>query len=180
MLKRSLASNMKIRTSIVLVLVFYLIMLIAGAALGVLSLGAGNSSLEYIVQNQRAGASLAQSIDGYRNVQQALARAAAARVFGTASEVEAILSEGRAHLDSAQRSFKTFQEIAVNTAVGNELAPRVTQHFNDLVDNGVQPMLRALAAGQDTEYERLATASCRSSSKICSTPGVRCAQPSRP
>ena len=146
---------MKIRTSIVLVLVFYLIMLIAGAALGVLSLRAGNSSLEYIVQNQRAGASLAQSIDGYRNVQQALARAAAARVFGTANEVEAILSEGRAHLDSAQRSFKTFQEIAVNTAVGNELAPRVTQHFNDLVDNGVQPMLRALAAGQDTEYERL-------------------------
>src|SRR5690606_18860792 len=155
MLKRSLASNMKIRTSIVLVLVFYLIMLIAGAALGVLSLRAGNSSLEHIVQNQRAGASLAQSIDGYRNVQQALARAAAARVFGTASEVDAILSEGRAHLDSAQRSFKNFQEIAANTTAGNELAPRVTQHFNDLVDNGVQPMLRALAAGQDTEYERL-------------------------
>lgn len=78
MRKTSLASNMKIRTSIILVLVFYLIMLIAGAALGVLSLRLGNVSLESIVQNQRAGASLSTAVEGYRNVQSSLTRAVTA------------------------------------------------------------------------------------------------------
>ncbi|HZH57241.1 MAG TPA: methyl-accepting chemotaxis protein [Burkholderiaceae bacterium] len=155
MLKTSLASNMKIRTSIILVLVFYLIMLIAGAALGVLSLRAGNISLEYIVQNQRAGAALAQAIDGYRNVQASLGRAAGARVFGTASEVDAQLSEGHTHLETALQSVREFEREAANTESGAELAPRIAQQFSALINTAVQPMFSALAAGNDAEYERV-------------------------
>src|SRR5690606_40669745 len=109
MRKTSLASNMKIRTSIILVLVFYLLMLIAGAALGVLSLRAGNVSVDSIVQNQRAGAALAQAVDGYRNVQSSLGRAANARVFGTADEVQAQLDEGQKHSAPATPAFQVLQ-----------------------------------------------------------------------
>src|SRR5690606_36652180 len=95
--KSSLASNMKIRTSIVLVLVFYLVMLIAGAALGVFSLRAGNGSLESIVFNQRGGAALAEAVNVYRDVRDALDRAESARLSGTAAEANARLDEGRRH-----------------------------------------------------------------------------------
>src|SRR5690606_40073560 len=110
MRKLSLASNIKIRTSIILVLVFYLIMLIAGAALGVLSLRAGNMSLESSVDNQRGGAALAQSVNVYRDVRSTLARAAAARVFGTATEVEALPNEGRRHSGGSMWALETLPE----------------------------------------------------------------------
>ncbi len=155
MRKTSLASNMKIRTSIILVLVFYLLMLIAGAALGVLSLRAGNISLDSIVQNQRAGAALAQAVDGYRNIQSSLTRAANARVFGTISDVESELREGRGHRDAAQAAFKRFQEIAANTEAESQLAPQIAQRYEALMSRGVAPMLDALARGEDGEYEHL-------------------------
>lgn len=155
MRKTSLASNMKIRTSIILVLVFYLLMLIAGAALGVLSLRAGNMSLDSIVQNQRAGAALAQAVDGYRNIQSSLTRAANARVFGTISDVESELREGRGHRDAAQAAFNRFQEIAANTEAESQLAQQITQRYEALMSRGVAPMLDALARGEDGEYEHL-------------------------
>ncbi len=155
MRKTSLASNMKIRTSIILVLVFYLLMLIAGAALGVLSLRAGNISVDSIVQNQRAGAALAQAVDGYRNVQSSLGRAANARIFGTADEVQAQLDEGKKHYDSAIAAFKVFQEASANTEVGQEMGPQVARSFDTLMNSGVQPMFGMLARGDDSEYERM-------------------------
>ncbi len=154
MQKTSLASKMKIRTSIILVLVFYLIMLIAGAALGVLSLRAGNISLDSIVQNQRAGASLSQAIDSYRNVQSALTRAASARIFGTTSEVDALLTEGRRHYDAAFADFKRFQDSAAHTEIGRELGPQISQRFETLMTQGVQPLFDMLARGDDDAYER--------------------------
>ena len=161
MLKRSLASNMKIRTSIILVLVFYLIMLIAGAALGVLSLRSSTGSLDDIVQNQRAGAALAQAIDGYRNVQTTLARAASARVSGTASDVDALLKEGREQLDASTSALSVFQEDAARTETGRELAPEVGRRFSTLMSQGVQPMFQALAAGNDADYERIRDSAMR-------------------
>jgi len=154
MQKTSLASNMKIRSSIILVLVFYLIMLIAGAALGVLSLRAGNMSVDSIVQNQRAGAALSQAVDGYRNVQSALTRAAAARVLGTASEVNTLLQEGRRHYDAAAAAFRSFQEAASQTDAGRELGPQISQRFDALMVQGVQPLFDMLARGDDAGYER--------------------------
>ena len=155
MLKTSLAANMKIRTSIIMVLVFYLIMLIAGAALGVLSLRMGNVSLESIVHNQRAGAALSQAVDGYRSVQNSLARAANARVFGTAQEVDALLGEGQAQLGDSIATFKVFQEASSHTEIGRDLAEKVSQSFEQLVNNGVRPMFDMLARGADSEYEQL-------------------------
>lgn len=155
MRKSSLASNMKIRTSIILVLVFYLIMLIAGAALGVLSLRAGNGSLESIVHNQRGGAALAQSLNAYRDARSALDRAAAARVFGTAAQVDALLVEGRGHFDTSMKVFDSFVEETRNTQVGQELAPRVRESFMALMNSGVKPLFDMIASGNEDEYQRV-------------------------
>lgn len=151
----SLLSNMKIRTSIILVLVFYLIMLIAGAALGVLSLRAGNLSVESIVHNQRAGAALTQAVDGYRNVQAALSRASAAAVFGTGSQVDAALKEGRSHFDEARAAFARFEESAKQTEAGQLMAPQIAQRFDALMNQGVRPMLDMLGNGDESGYERM-------------------------
>jgi methyl-accepting chemotaxis protein-1 (serine sensor receptor) len=153
MRKTSLVSNMKIRTSIILVLVFYLIMLIAGAALGVLSLRWANGSLESIVQNQRAGASLSQAMDGYRNVQVALNRAAAARTAG--ADADTWLAEGRTQLLAAGNAFQQFQSEMSNTEAGRESGEPLVQRFNALVDQGVQPMLDMIARGDLVGYQQL-------------------------
>ena len=155
MRKISLASNMKIRTSLILVLMFYLFMLIAGAALGVLSLRTSTGSLDAVVQNQRAGAALAQAVDGYRNVQSLLDRAAAARVFGTSDEVNRLLTDARGHFDSAESAFKVFQATVEATDIGRELGPAVSRDFTALMSQGVQPMFGMLSRGEDSEYERL-------------------------
>ena len=155
MRKTSLAANMKIRTSIILVLVFYLMMLIAGAALGVLSLRAGTSSLDSVVQNQRAGAALAEAIDGYRAVQAALPRAANARMAGKGQDADVILREARAHLDEAMGVFKVFKEASGKTEIGRDLADKVGANFEKLIANGARPMIDLLARGADAEYERL-------------------------
>ncbi len=155
MRKSSLASNMKIRTSIVLVLVFYLVMLIAGAALGVLSLRAGNGSLESIVQNQRGSAALAESVNVYRDARSALDRAATARVYGTVAQVNALLDEGRRQYDASMKSFKTFVEEAQHTEAGKELVPTVQRNFEALMTRGVKPMFDVLASGNAAQYERM-------------------------
>lgn len=155
MRKTSLAANMKIRTSIILVLVFYLMMLIAGAALGVLSLRAGTSSLDSVVQNQRAGAALAEAIDEYRAVQAALPRAANARMAGKGQDADVILREARAHLDEAMGVFKVFKEASGKTEIGRDLADKVGANFEKLIANGARPMIDLLARGADAEYERL-------------------------
>src|SRR3546814_18497184 len=77
----SLFSNMKIRSSLILVLAFFLAMLVAGAALGVLSLRANNQALNNIVLTQRLGANLSTVIDGSKNVQHILGRAVASFIF---------------------------------------------------------------------------------------------------
>src|SRR3546814_18810921 len=93
MRKPTFFTNMKIRSSLILVLVFFLIMLVAGAALGVLSLQANNRALNNIVLNQRLGASLYSVIDNYKNVQTILGRAVTSYMVNSDQQSYAIASE---------------------------------------------------------------------------------------
>src|SRR3546814_14228648 len=81
---------MKVRTSLILVLLFFLLMLVAGAELGLWSLYANNQTLQRIAGNQAIDSTLSQSIDQYKNVQTMLGRALAGYVInhdGKAPEV---------------------------------------------------------------------------------------------
>src|SRR3546814_1527125 len=82
--------TMKVRTSLILVLLFFLLMLVAGAGLGLWSLYANNQTLQRIAGNQAIDSTLSQSIDQYKNVQTMLGRALAGYVInhdGKAPEV---------------------------------------------------------------------------------------------
>src|SRR3546814_18525431 len=68
-------------------------MLVAGAALGVLSLRANNQALNNIVLNQRLGANLSTVIDGYKNVQTILGRAVDSFIVNSDQQNYAIANE---------------------------------------------------------------------------------------
>ena len=154
MRKRSLIGNMKISTSLVLVLIFYLIMLILGAALGVLSLRFSNISLESIVQNQRAGAAMSQAVDDYRQVQTALMQASVLSAAGKATEAGSLLRQGQGHYEASQAAFRRFQEGLPRTETGESFGPQIVRHYETLMSQGVQPLFDLLARGDTAGYEQ--------------------------
>lgn len=64
--------NLKVRTSLVLVLIFFVVMLLAGAALGLLSLRANNDTFQQAVRTQNIRAALSEAIDHFKSTQVAL------------------------------------------------------------------------------------------------------------
>ncbi len=174
MRKISLFSNLKIRTSLILVLAFFLLMLVAGAALGVLSLRAGNQSLHNIVQNQRLGSALYESIDGYKNVQTGLGRTVASFIVNSdqqanaiaaewggaqtsdaaalSDETNALLSSARSEYDQSLVRFAGFTELIKGVPDPESRYARVVEGYNTLMSGGVQPLFDMLASGQIKEY----------------------------
>jgi len=174
MRKISLFSDMKIRSSLILVLVFFLLMLIAGAALGVLSLRANNQALNNIVLNQRLGANLSTAIDGYKNVQTILGRAVASFIvnsdqqsYAIASEwgvqggadASALSDESRGLIDAARKEydqsmsrFKAFQELAQNVPDPENRYRRVIEGYATLMEGGVMPLFSLISSGNIREY----------------------------
>lgn len=174
MRKVSLFSNMKIRTSLILVLAFFLVMLVAGAALGVLSLRANNQSLQNIVQNQRLGVALYQAIDGYKNVQTGLGRtvssfivnndqlanevAAAwgvsdsASTSGLSDESREMLDMARSEYDASLARFATYRDLVKNVPDPEGHYARVLNGYIKLMDDGVKPLFAPLADGDVKLY----------------------------
>src|SRR5690554_4906441 len=74
MSKPSIASRLTIRASLILVCLFFLAMLLAGAALGVLSLRDNNQSLERMMDAQQKEAQLYELAAGRAAVQSLLDR----------------------------------------------------------------------------------------------------------
>src|SRR3546814_16725235 len=67
MRKISLCSNMKVRTSLILVLVFFLLMLMAGAALGLWSLYADKRAMRQLAAHPAIRRQLNASVIPYKN-----------------------------------------------------------------------------------------------------------------
>lgn len=174
MRKISLFSNMKIRTSLILVLAFFLLMLVAGAALGVLSLRAGNQSLQNIVQNQRLGAALYEAVDGYKNVQTVLGRAVSSFIVnsdlqanaiasewggsqsadaaGLSDETNALLASARSEYDKSLARFASYRELVKSAPDPENRYARVIEGYDTLMSGGVQPLFDMLASGQIKQF----------------------------
>lgn len=174
MRKFSLFSNLKIRTSLILVLAFFLLMLVAGAALGVLSLRAGNLSLHNIVQNQRLGSALYESIDGYKNVQTGLGRTVASFIVNSdqqanaiaaewggakntdaaalSDETNALLASARSEFNQSQARFSGFVELIKGVPDPESRYARVVEGYTTLMSGGVEPLFDMLASGKVKEY----------------------------
>lgn len=158
-------ANLKVRTSLILVLVFFLAMLVAGAALGILSLRANNGALQSIVVNQRVGSAMYQAIESYKETQTLIGRAAISYVVSNdlqnqdlmaewsdvAPKTSAISSATRDALDAtrkqfeqAQEAFFEYQGVATQLEGTNDYYQRVDAAFMSLMQGGVLPLIAYL------------------------------------
>ncbi|MGB3288827.1 MAG: Tar ligand binding domain-containing protein, partial [Burkholderiaceae bacterium] len=175
MRKISLFSDIKIRSSLILVLVFFLLMLVAGAALGILSLRDSNQTLNNIVRTQRLGANLGTAIDGYKNVQTGLGRAVASFVVdsgqqnyaaanewntGGAAGAAALNDEVRGYIDASRKEydrsmqhFKVFQDLAQGVPDPENHYKRVIDGYTALMKSGVMPLFGMMSAGDIRQYD---------------------------
>lgn len=171
---KSLFVNMKIRTSLILVLLLFFIMLVAGAVLGVGSLYLNNQSLDAIVTNQRAHARLLEASDRYKDVQITVGRALASYMVnsdlqnaaignewgGSEQNTDSVLSDESRELITLARKqyseslqiFADFQKLAANIPDPNHYYSSVATSFKTLTEDGVQPLIDMVAAGQVAEY----------------------------
>ncbi|NYT81033.1 Tar ligand binding domain-containing protein [Alcaligenaceae bacterium] len=172
--KSSLLANLKIRTSLILVLVFFLAMLVAGAALGVLSLRANNQALNSIVSNQRMGVGLMTALDGYKTIQATLGRAvtsyvvfddlnaaAIANAWGgegsagkgaVSEESRALIAEARGLYDRSLAGFADFQALVKDMPERADRYEPVVRNYQALMQQGVQPLFGLLSDGRLSDY----------------------------
>ncbi|TAL90677.1 MAG: HAMP domain-containing protein, partial [Candidimonas sp.] len=171
----SILSRLKVRTSLILVLVFFLFMLATGAAVGVYSLHADNQSLTRVVQAQRVHAVIGEAADHYKNVQSLLGQALASYIVskdkqknadapavggdagGSASPLGSDASthviEARKELTRSEAAFKNFQVLTKGMDDTDGWYRRTSDAYLDLMKNGVKPLIAMLEKGKLGDYE---------------------------
>ncbi|HUH60877.1 MAG TPA: methyl-accepting chemotaxis protein [Candidimonas sp.] len=174
MRKTSLFTNLKIRTSLILVLFFFLLMLIAGAALGVFSLHQNNESLEKVVQNQRLAANLYGAIDDYKNIQTGLGRTVSSSVVNNDQQTQAIASEStsdgakpasalsaesmgllamaESEYDKSTARFEQYRRLVKDVPDPERRYWRVLESYDILMSDGVRPLFDMLSTGDIKAY----------------------------
>jgi methyl-accepting chemotaxis protein-1 (serine sensor receptor) len=179
---KSLIGALKVRTSLILVLVFFFFMLISGALLGVLSLKLSNDALREITADDESIRLLDESAGHYREVQVLMGRALSNIIinsdlansailsdWSTGADTAAngvLLSEGAAklvalaetRLGQAHESLDRFSTAAREHLGGNtqvDLVGPAIESFKRLLDQELPPVLVALKAGQIEQYEKL-------------------------
>ena len=144
-------ANLKVRTSLIIVLLFFIVALISGAALGVLSLKQNNYALQQIMQHQRAMTMLAASLDAYKDGQNYLGRALASYIqnvgahdytttsawveerAGVSNQLDAstthLLEMARSQFNGSEQRFIRYKEQGVSIAeLENEFAQIVSSY----------------------------------------------------
>ncbi|MFC3338433.1 methyl-accepting chemotaxis protein [Paracandidimonas soli] len=151
--------NLKIRTSLILVLVFFLLMLIAGAALGLLSMRANNQALQEITNSQRTVTALKLAVDRYKDAQSQLGRALASHVTAQSnalssgsqsigSEASRLLEASKASYKRSLSSFAEYVKLAATTSgSGGQFANNVRSAYTGLMDEGMPDLYTAMEKG---------------------------------
>ncbi len=182
---KSLIGALKVRTSLVLVLVFFFVMLISGALLGVLSLKMNNDSLREITADDEAVRLLDDSVGRYREVQVLMGRTLGSIVVNSDLANSAILSEwatdgqsaGASGLSDASRALISLAETRLGqarealdrfrAAAGEHMTDgeqagqieRIVQIYAQLLDKELPPVLAQLKAGNIEQYDKLQSGS---------------------
>ncbi len=182
---KSLIGALKVRTSLILVLVFFFFMLISGALLGVLSLKMNNDALREISADDVAVGLLDDSVDRYRTIQVLMGRTLGSIVVNSDLANSAILSEwatdsqsggsnglsdsSRAliaqveqRLGQAREALGRFRATAEEHLTDGEQGPQVEQIikiYAQLLDKELPPVLAQLKAGNIEQYDALQSGS---------------------
>lgn len=170
--RKTFFSGLKVRTSLILVLVFFFGMLIAGAALGVLSLRMNNDALHDIVRDQETASSMDEAINQYQKVQVMMGRAMAsftvngdllnnsiADAWGGAGETGALSASSQALLRNAEnqieqstQAFQAFKAQAEASMAPESGYERVITSYDELMSSGLSKLLEALKSSRMEEY----------------------------
>ncbi|MGB6006906.1 methyl-accepting chemotaxis protein [Castellaniella sp.] len=176
--QKRLFSALKVRTSLVLVLVFFFAMLISGALLGVLSLKMNNDALKRIAGEQETVSLLDDAVYQYENVQVLMGRALASIVvnsdlmnnsisanWNTASDdastaalsddTQALITQAEAALGHARQTMDRFRQAAALSLPAGSGADQVNQLYAALVHDALPDVLAQLKAGRIDQYEAL-------------------------
>ncbi|WP_322998409.1 methyl-accepting chemotaxis protein [Castellaniella sp.] len=176
--QKRLFSALKVRTSLVLVLVFFFVMLISGALLGVLSLKMNNDALKRIAGEQETVSLLDDAVYQYENVQVLMGRALASIVVNSdllnnsisanwnaasddasasalSDDTRALIDQAHAALERAGQVIDHFNRAAAASLPAGSGADRVGQLYAGLVGDAVPAVLEQLKAGRIDQYEAL-------------------------
>ena len=178
---KSLIGALKVRTSLVLVLVFFFIMLVSGALLGVLSLKMNNEALREITADDEVVRLLDDSVGRYREVQVLMGRTLGSIVVNSDLANSAILSDwaadgqsaGTSALSDASRALITLAETRLGqarealdrfrTAAQAHMTEseqqgqieQIIQAYTHLLDKELPSVLEQLKAGNIEQYDTL-------------------------
>ncbi|NLJ61701.1 MAG: HAMP domain-containing protein [Alcaligenaceae bacterium] len=177
-------THLKVRTSLLLVLAFFILALIGGAALGILSLKQNNAALQQIVQHQRAANALNSVLDHYKDSQSLLGRAVASYTqnvgrhdyttvstwvedgAGVAQEMHGntrhLLEQARQHVTQSSTLFKQFEQLGGQAQELGSMLRRIISGYQRLLEQGVEPLFTHLQAGKMEAFNAHLTSRTRS------------------
>lgn len=162
--------NLKVRTSLVLVLTFFVLSLIVGAATGLYSLRANSQTFEQVVRSQVLRVALNDSIDHFRSVQVSMSQGIEAllryRVDQQAEALDAggypvpIIISGepaRVFIQQAKRDFAASREAyehfeTLSVGEKDRVYNSVSNAYQSLMNGGVEPLFDFLEAGDVEGY----------------------------
>lgn len=164
-----IANHLTVRLSLIIVLLFFIVALVAGAALGILSLKQNNSALQQIVHHQGSASALNTSLDRYKEAQAILGRALASYVqnvgdldyttasswveqgAGTSTSIDNntlyLLTQAELILASSNESFERFKMIEASDGNTTKSLERLVRSYDLLMEKGVAPLVASLEKG---------------------------------
>ncbi|MCD0505983.1 Tar ligand binding domain-containing protein, partial [Bordetella petrii] len=166
---RKFLANMKIRTSLLGVLGFFSLMLVIGAALGVLSLRVSNGTLASIRQTQDVGDALTRVVNSYKDAVNGLERTAnshyadivrsvgqpVALSSGLGPEAAGMLQRASASMNRAQTEFEYFKNLPRPEGAQESLG-EIDSAYAALMRDGIAPLLGMLERADMAAYQKQA------------------------
>ncbi|AOB33602.1 chemotaxis protein [Bordetella sp. H567] len=163
---RRFFANMTIRASLLWVLVFFSLMLVLGAALGVLSLRVGDATMQDMRRSQAIGNALQDVVGDYKSAMIGLGRAAALHLnevikqvgqpavpaAGLSDSAKPLLDFARISYDKAQADFKKYQALPRPPGLEQEFK-EIDEAFIALMGQGLKVMFDDLAKADMPAYQ---------------------------
>ncbi|MBV6273154.1 Tar ligand binding domain-containing protein [Alcaligenaceae bacterium CGII-47] len=177
--KKSFLGALKVRTSLILVLVFFFVMLVSGAALGVLSLKINNEAQRSIVASQQVISSLDTALGEYQDVQVVMGRVMASFVInsdllnnniaqtwgstgdagdaltGLSDASRELLAQTDQQIMDSKKAFDLFKQQAreaLDPASGYE---QIITFYDELIATGLVPLMGSLKAAKMEEFDAM-------------------------
>ena len=149
--------NLKVRTSLVGVLVLFVLMLLVGAGVGLYSIRAGNHTLNQMNAMQNARTTLYDAIDRFKSVQVYLGMAVEAVIqgkldqmtlayekpdeeflFTRAGQLGEFIQQGKQAFADSQKKYEEFRQLTANET--HRVYLGVNNAYTSLMNGGVEPL----------------------------------------